>query len=172
VNRGGFDVTEETPLGAVVAVFQTPDGASQALEDVRHLGADMLAIKEAAVLVRDAENNLEIKESHHVAKGAVVGGLTGAVIGLIAGPVGWVAVGGAAVGALANRLRDTGFPDERLRQIGEALTPSTSALVAIVEHRWILGVEQRLRGQGADVTTEGVRAEVAQQLEESGSRTT
>jgi uncharacterized membrane protein len=99
-------------------------------------------------------------------RGAVVGGVTGAVVGLIAGPVGWVVVGGAAVGALANRLRDSGFPDARLKQIGEGLTPGTSALIAIVEHRWVLDVEQQLRAEAADIATEAVRAEVAAQLEE------
>jgi uncharacterized membrane protein len=159
-------MTDAAPIQAVVAAFRTPDGASKALEELKDVGGAVLAVKEAAVLVRNADGELEIKESHHVAKGAVVGGLTGAVIGLIAGPVGWVAVGGAAIGALANRLRDTGFPDERLKQIGEELTPGTSALVAIVEHRWVVEVAQRLREKEADVATEAVRADVAQQLGE------
>lgn len=157
---------DQAPVQAVVAAFKTPDGASKALAELKTVGGDVLAVKEAAVLVRDADNKLQIKESHHMAKGAVVGGVAGAVVGLIAGPVGWAALGGAAIGGLANRLRDTGFPDARLRQIGEALTPGTSALVAIVEHRWVLDVEQRLRAQAADVMTEAVRADIAAQLEE------
>ncbi len=159
----------EAPLQAVVAAFRTPEGASEALKQLKGVDRDVLHVREAAVLVRDADNELQIKESHHIAKGAVVGGVAGAVVGLVAGPVGWVTVGGAAVGALANRLRDTGFPDGRLRQIGEALTPGSSALVAIVEHRWVRDVEQQLQAAAADVATEEMQAEVAAQLDEVGT---
>jgi len=157
---------DRAPVEAVVAAFKTADGASQALAELKSVGGDVLGVKQAAVLVRDADNKLQIKESHHVGKGAVLGGVAGALVGLIAGPVGWGALGGAAIGGLANRLRDTGFPDARLKEIGEALTPGTSALVAVVEHRWVLDVEQRLRTAAADVMTEEVRADVAAQLDE------
>lgn len=159
-------MADQLPVQAVVAAFKTPEGASDALQELKSVDPNILGIKEAAVLVRDADNKLQIQESHHVGKGAVVGGVAGAIVGLIAGPVGWAAAGGAAIGGLANRLRDTGFPDARLRQIGEALTPGTSALVAVVEHRWVAAVEERLREMAADVMTEAVRAEVAAQLEE------
>src|SRR5215467_14930946 len=112
---------DEASLQAVVAVFQTPDGASNALQLLKSVWHDVVALKEAAVVVRGDDGKLQIKESHHVALGAVVGAIVGAVVGLIVGPVGPVAAGGAAIGALANRLRDTGFPDERLKRIGEAL---------------------------------------------------
>jgi uncharacterized membrane protein len=160
-------MVDEVPLQAIVAAFPTEDGASQALQELRGIDKDLIGIPQAAVIVRDKDGKLQIKESHHLGKGAVVGGLAGAVVGIIAGPVGWLAVGGAAVGALANRLRDTGFPDARLREIGEALTPGTSALVAIVEHRWVEQVEDRLRAEGARYATEAVKAEVAAQLDEA-----
>src|SRR2546427_6804642 len=100
------EMADEAPLQAVVAAFKTPDGASKALRELKSVDKDVLGVREAAVLVRNADNKLEITESHHIAKGAVVGGVVGAVVGLVTGPVGWVAVGGAAVGALANHLRD------------------------------------------------------------------
>ncbi|MBO0837894.1 MAG: DUF1269 domain-containing protein [Actinobacteria bacterium] len=162
-------MAEQVPLQAVVAAFKTPDGASRALSQINGVDRDVLHVREAAVLVREQSGRLEIKESHHIARGAVVGGVVGAVVGLVAGPVGWVTVGGAAVGALANRLRDTGFPDARLKQIGQALTPGTSALVAIVEHRWVGELERMLRVAEADVATEAMRAEVAAQLDRSGT---
>lgn len=160
-------MSEAVPLQAIVAAFPDEEGASKALDDLRRIDKDLLGVKQAAVLVRTSEGELRIQESHHVGRGAVLGGVAGAVVGLIAGPVGWVTVGGAAVGALAARLRDSGFPDDRLRQIGEALTPGSSALVAIVEHRWVLQVEQQLREAGARYATEAVKADVAAQLEEA-----
>ena len=160
-------MSEQVPLQAIVAAFPDEQGASKALEDLRRIDKDLIGVKQSAVLVRTADDQLQIKESHHVGRGAVLGGVAGAVVGLIAGPVGWVAVGGAAVGALAARLRDSGFPDDRLRQVGEGLTPGTSVLIAIVEHRWVLQVEQQLREAGARYATEEVKADVAAQLEEA-----
>ena len=158
---------EPAPLDAIVAAFPDEGGAAKALKELRGVDKDLIGIKQAAVLVRTTDGKLEIRESHHVGRGAVLGGLAGAVVGLVAGPIGWVTVGGAAVGALAARLRDSGFPDDRLKEIGEALTPGTSALVAIVEHRWVLKLEEQLRAAGAKYATEVVKADVAAQLEEA-----
>jgi uncharacterized membrane protein len=163
---------EEAPLQAVVAAFPTEQGASDALEKLRGVDKDLIAVKQAAVVIRTPDGKLEIKESHHVGRGAVLGGLAGAVVGLVTGPVGWVAVGGAAVGALAARLRDSGFPDARLKEMGEALTPGTSALVAIIEHRWVTEVEKELQAEGVKYAIEEVKADIASQLEEAKAQTT
>lgn len=161
---------DEASLQAVVAAFQTAEGASNALDQLKSVWHDVVALKEAAVVVRGADGNLQIKESHHVALGAVVGAIVGAVVGLIVGPVGPVAAGGAAIGALANRLRDTGFSDERLKRIGEALTPGTSVLVAIVEPPSVIELERKLRMAAPDVTIETVRVDLASELEEHSTR--
>lgn len=159
-------MSEQGPLDVVVAAFNNENGASDALKELRGVSDTVLQIKEAAVLVRNSNGRLDIRESHHLKRGAVMGGIAGAVVGLIAGPVGWMTVGGAAVGTLASRLRDSGFPDEKLKQVGEALTPGTSALIAIVEHRWVLEVQNRLQAAAAQYVTEELKQEVAAQLDE------
>lgn len=159
-------MSDDAPLQVIVAAYTDMEGASNALKELQKVGKDTLQVKEAAVLVRDSQGKLAIRETHHLARGAVLGGAAGAVVGLIAGPVGWAALGGAAVGTLASRLRDSGFPDKRLKEIGEALKPSTSALIVIVEHRWVLEAEKQLRAAAADVATEGIKQEVAAQLDE------
>jgi uncharacterized membrane protein len=161
-------MSDKAPLVAVVAAFTTEQGASTALNQLKSVDHDTLHVQEAAVVVRDSEGKLKIQESHHVARGAVLGGIAGGVVGLLAGPVGWLALGGASVGALAQRLRDSGFPDDRLREIGQGLKPGTSALVAIVELRWVQELENELRAAAADIVTETLRDEVAAQLEQAG----
>jgi uncharacterized membrane protein len=99
-----------------------------------------------------------------------VGGVAGAVVGVIAGPVGWAALGGAAIGGLASKLRDTGFRDERLRQMGDSLTPGTSAIVAVVEHEWVREVERRMENQAKDIVTEAITMDIADQLEQERNR--
>ena len=157
---------DQAPLQIVVAAFNDMEGASDALKDLRKEGKDVIQVREAAVLVRDQQDKLRIRESHHLGKAAVMGGVAGAVVGLVTGPVGWVTVGGAAIGTLAARLRDSGFPDDRLREIGEALKPGTSALIVVVEHRWVLDVERRLEAAAADYAVEELKRDVADQLEE------
>jgi len=173
-------VPDEASLQAVVAAFQTAEGASNALDQLKSVWHDVVALKEAAVVVRGADGNLQIKESHHVALGAVVGAIVGAVVGLIVAPVGpaaagpvaagGAAAGGAAIGALANRMRDTGLPDERLNRIGQALTPGTSVLVAIVESQSVTELERKLRMAAADVNIETVRIDLASEEEEQAEQ--
>jgi uncharacterized membrane protein len=160
-------MADDAPLQAIVAAFPDERGASTALEELRDIDKDLLGVKEAAVLVRDANGDLKIRESHHLGKGAVLGGAAGALVGVLAGPIGWVTVGGAAVGTLAARLRDSGFPDDRLREIGKGLSPGTSALVAIVEHRWVTQLEEQLRQAGARFATEAMAEDLAAQLDDA-----
>jgi uncharacterized membrane protein len=92
------------------------------------------------------------------------------VVGVIAGPIGWATLGGAAIGGLAAKLRDGGFSDNRLRKVGEGLTPGSSAIIAVVEHEWVKEVERRMEDRAADLITESVRADIAEELEEEGQR--
>ena len=87
-------------------------------------------------------------------KGAVVGGLLGAGLGLITGGVGWLLLGGGAVGALAAKARDGGLSDARLKELGERMTPNSSAIVAVVELTWVADVEREFAAVGADVVRE------------------
>jgi uncharacterized membrane protein len=129
-------------------------------------------VKDAAVLTRDQNQQLHISESADkgFGRGAVIGGVAGAAVGLLAGPIGWATLGGAAVGALAARLRDGGFPDERLRQMGSGLQPGSSALVAVIEHVWLEDVERMLEEKGADLATEAVASDIAAQLDQQAEQ--
>ena len=158
----------DVPIQIVVAAFRDEAGADGALRQLREVQAQgLIKIDDAAVLRRDAKDKLHISESADMGggKGAVVGGVTGAVLGLLAGPVGWGVGIGALVGGLAAKLHDAGFPKERLEQLGQALRPGTSALVAVMEHTWVRQVEQELEKRGADMVTESLRQDIASQLE-------
>ena len=90
----------------------------------------------------------------------------GAAIGVIAGPLLVVpAAVGALVGGLAAKFTDAGFDDTRLKAIGEGLTPGSSAIVAIVEHKWVEQVQQELEEMQADVVTAALAADIHEQFE-------
>jgi uncharacterized membrane protein len=161
------------PVDVIVAGFADEQGASDALSDLKMArDADMIKIKDAAVLRKEMDGKLHVHEAidKGMGKGAVLGGIAGAVVGLIAGPVGWLTLGGAAVGGLAMRLRESGFTDRRLHDIGERIQPGSSALIAVVEEEWVREVERRLRDAAADLVTEEIATDVADQLEAEGER--
>jgi uncharacterized membrane protein len=158
----------DVPVQIVAAAFNSEDGAEQAFKSLKDAqGAGLVTINSVAVLTKDANGKLNIKEPTDWGggKGAVIGGVTGAALGLLAGPVGWAVGLGALVGGLAAKLKDSGYSDERLRKLGASLKPSSSALVAVVEHRWVATLERQLAEAGADTLTEEISADIARELE-------
>lgn len=166
----GENKMSDAPVQLVVAAFQEEEAADQALKELKAAQREKLIdIQDAAVIRRDEKNKLHIKETADPGggKGAAAGGAIGAVIGLIGGPAGVVvgAAAGALVGGVTAKVIDSGIPDYRLEQIGEGLKPGTSAIVGIIELRWVEEVEKQLAESGADVLTEALRDDIAQQLE-------
>ena len=161
-------MSDET-VRVVVAIFQTEEGADSILYDLEAAdSAGYVGIQNAAVLRRDANNKLHIREKKDWGggKGAAAGAVIGAIIGLVAGP-GAVLVGGigAVIGGLAAKLRDSGFDDTRLRKLGDSLKPGTSALVAVVELSDLAEVEKRLaQASAGTLTTEALDHEIAQDM--------
>jgi len=161
----------DVPVQVIIAAFKEEETADAALKALKEAKKErLIGIQDAAVIRRDEDNKLHIKETADMGggKGAAVGGVLGGIIGLIGGPAGVVLGGaaGAAVGGFTAKLFDAGIPDERLEEIGSALTPGTSAIIAIIEHKWVAEVEQELAQAGADVLTEALRDDITKQLAE------
>lgn len=163
----------DVPLQIIVAAFQEEEAADNALAALKEAKREkLISIDNAAVIRKDDDGKLHIKETSDMGggKGAGVGVMVGGAIGLIGGPLG-VAVGGAlgaAVGGITAKLYDGGFKDDRLREIGNSLTPGTSAIVAVIEHRWVADLERDLAEEGADVMTAALAEDIAEQLQKGG----
>lgn len=158
----------DVPMQVVIAAFNDEKSADEALKGLKQAKrAGLIDIKDAAVLRRDARDRLHIKETGDMGggKGATLGAVAGGVIGLLAGPVILAGAAGALIGGLAAKLRDSGFSNERLNQLGQALKPGTSAIVAVIEHTWVDKVRQELEKTAADVMTQEISADIAAQLE-------
>jgi uncharacterized membrane protein len=160
----------DVPVQIVVAAFKDQSAAQKALDALKDAQKDgVIKIDDAAVLEKDAEGKLNIKETPiGVGRNAALGGVLGAAIGIIAGPIGWAALGGAAIGGLATKLRGSGFQDARLKQIGDALTPGSSAIIAVVEHTWVAEVEKVMAQDAVTVATESIAADISEQLNAGG----
>jgi uncharacterized membrane protein len=159
----------DNPIQLVVAAFQDEKTAKAALKELKHAQrAQLIKIENAAVLRKDEKGKLHIKETGDLSggRGAAFGGVAGAAIGLLAGPALVVpAAVGALVGGLTAKLRDKGFADARLKALGEGLTPGSSAIIAVVEHKWVGNLEEALAEIETDLLTLELQADIAEQLE-------
>jgi uncharacterized membrane protein len=157
----------DVPVQVIVAAYTDVNGASSALESLRQAKKEKLIdIEDAAVITQDKDGKVKIRETADMTggRGATVGAITGGVIGILAGPVGWAALGGAAVGGLAARIHDGGFKDQALRDLGDALSPNSSVLVAVIDHKWVAEVEKRLAQEGAKTVRSALRDDIAEQI--------
>jgi uncharacterized membrane protein len=162
-------MSTEVPVQLLVAAFQDEKAADAALDELKAAKwQGLIGIKDAAVIRKDQKGKLHIKETGDMGggKGAVIGGVVGATIGLLTGPIGAVAIAGGVIGGLAAKLRDGGFPDAKLKEIGASLEPGTSAIVAVVEHRWVNDLQQELEDEAKDVFVQSISADIATQLHE------
>ena len=159
----------DVPVQLIVASFPDEKAADGALKELKQAKKEkLIKIENAAVIRKEQKGKLHIKETADLGggKGAAIGGVAGAAIGLIAGPALVVpVVVGALVGGLTAKAKDMGFSDERLKTVGEGLTPGSSAIIAVVEHTWVEQVEKELADEGADLLAAEFSADIASQLE-------
>jgi len=162
------------PAHAVIASFPFEDGASYALTKLKDINREQgFGIQNAAVLNVTMDGKLQIKETSDMGggKGMVVGGVVGGVIGLLGSTVLLPLGIGAAVGGLASKLRDSGFPNQRLKEVGERLKPGDSLLIVSVADAAVEPVSRILKDAGADVVREAVDGKVVEELETAAAAT-
>lgn len=146
---------DDVPVEWIVAAFQDEAGADAALKELKQAKRKkLIGINNAAVIRKDEKGKIHINETAAIGrKGAPMGAATGAAIGLIAGSL-------TLAGVLAAKFTVAGFDDGRLKTIGEGLTPGSSAIIAVVKHKWVEQVRQELEEMQADVVTEAFAADI------------
>jgi uncharacterized membrane protein len=101
------------------------------------------------VIVHTAEGKVKFEETADPSgrKWAKRGAIAGGVVGLIFPPsiIASAIVGGGA-GGIWGKIRDKGFKDEDLKEIGDSLPPGSSAIIAVAEDRVIEQMERGLGG--------------------------
>jgi uncharacterized membrane protein len=152
----------------IVAAFNDQEGAGRMLESLKQAKKEnQLGFEEVAVVVSEADGKVKIKDTAETStgKGAKIGAVVGGVAGILAGPIGWAALGGAAVGGLVAKVHDGGFKDDNLRTLGDALTPGTSALIVVTDQSWVFELSNFLKAEGAKTVNSALRDDIAQQIE-------
>ena len=140
----------ERPIQLFVATFGDEVQAGQVLKDFQSMDREgSIDLIDAAVIVHTQEGKVNFEETADPGaktwgtRGAIAGG----VVGLLFPPaiIASAAVGGGA-GAIWGKVRDKGFTDEQLREIGDSMEPGTSAIIALAEDRVIERLENGIAG--------------------------
>ena len=137
-------------LDLFVACFDNEKQAGEALKDFKSAQRDgALDLIDAVVIARGADGKVRFEETADPSgkKWAKRGAIAGGLVGLIFPPsiIASAVVGGGA-GGIWGKVRDKGFKDEDLKEIGESLEPGTSAIIAITEDRLLEQLEKGLAG--------------------------
>jgi uncharacterized membrane protein len=139
-----------TTVELFIAAFNGEHGAAASLKDFESAErAGAIDLIDAAVIVHTADGKVKYDETADPSgkkwakRGAIAGGIVGLIFppSIIAGAV----VGGGA-GGIWGKIRDKGFKDEDLKELGESLPPGSSAIIAIAEDRVVEQLERGLAG--------------------------
>jgi uncharacterized membrane protein len=126
----------------------------QALVKAKNEG--LLAIDDAAVVVKDADGKVHVK--NQVSRGTWistgVGGALGLLIGSIFFPIGGLVLG-LAGGALVGRVMDVGVDGKFVKDVGDQIQPGTSALFVLTRQEnasAVLAVLRQFQGKVLQTT--------------------
>ena len=94
----------------------------------------LIDMEDVVVVTKDEKDKVKLHQAVNLtASGAVGGGFWGMLIGMVfLNPLLGAAVG-AGAGALSGKLADIGVSDDFMKELGQTLTPGTSALFVLVQ---------------------------------------
>jgi uncharacterized membrane protein len=155
------------PNELLAIVFPGETRAQEVLDAVNRLHHEgAVDLHNAALITRDASGKIAIHETGDFtpAQGATGGAVLGAVVGLLRGKLIGSALLGAGAGYLAGKVLDLGFDDSFLKQIGDSLTPDSSALVLAIEFERLDEALQVLDQYHGHIIRQSLPADQAQRL--------
>ena len=149
-SKGEF-MSEVTGLEVFVAAYADEGGARRALHTLEEMDkSGSIEIIDAAVIAKDMEGKVSVVETAELTpkKGAGKGAIVGAVLGVIFPPsIIAGAVLGGAIGALVGKFTDKGlFDNTELKEAAEDLPEGSSAIVAVVEDKWVQQMATAIEG--------------------------
>lgn len=161
-------MAQEAPIQVIVAAFTDEKSAENVLDELKRAKkGKLIGINSAIVLRKDQKGRLQTREYKLTpTKGAIGGAVAGAILGVATGGAALVAgAAGAGIGALVGKhKKNQRFAPKDITEISDALTPGSSAIVAVIEHKWVQQIEEELEAQGAEVMKAAIAADIAEQL--------
>jgi len=132
----------------IYAVYNGQNTATDVFKTMRsNQSATGERIEAYAVVSKDLKGKIRVRDQRKTDAG--VGAAVGSVIGLLGGPIG-VAVGataGGAVGFLSGEA--VGIPRDSVQSMKDSLIPDSSAIVVVLEDRWVKDVQRDMNQANA-----------------------
>jgi uncharacterized membrane protein len=162
------DKSESSAVYNILAfTFDGQDTAGQVVKEIKSSGTlDGYDIVAQAVVEQTPKGKVKVHEPGRGGVGAAVGAAGGGLLALIGGPVGvlaWAAAGGV-VGGVAGHYLGRPLSKGDLKEIGEAMSPDSSAFLLLLEDTQSEGVVDSMSGYNADVVTLTVGDELSGQI--------
>jgi uncharacterized membrane protein len=147
-------------MQVIMANFPSESGAKDALKTIKNQKLKSGAI---AVLSKNEKGKIHVKETDDWGggKGAVAGAVAAAFIPVVG------VIGGAIVGGVAAKLRDGGFPNDKLKAMAEDLEPGNSMIVMLTDSDSVDAVEGVLSESGGELISHAVSADLSAELDEA-----
>ena len=123
----------------------------------------LITVEDAAIMWRDTDGKPKLAQLNDMTgAGALGGAFWGMLFGLLFFiPLLGLAVG-AAMGAIAGIMSDVGIDDKFIKQVGESITPGTSALFLLTSH----AVLDKVLEQTKDLKYEVLQSNLSQDDED------
>ncbi len=147
--------------------FDGKDTAKEIIDEAKDAGAlDGYDIVVEAIVEQDEKGKVHMHEPGHGIMGGALGAVGGGLLGLIGGPAGLLAwtVGGAVVGGAAGKYLGRPISKGDLKEIGEAMSPDSSAFLLLLEDAETEDVIKGMSGYNAGVVTLTVGDELSGQI--------
>jgi uncharacterized membrane protein len=137
----------------IAVVFNDEATAYAGVRAFRDLHADgSITLYSHAVVARDANGALAVREGDDAPEGTFFGLLTGSLIGILGGPIG-LALGastGTFIGAAFDLTR-AGISEDFLGEMSEYLLPGKVAVITEVDEEWQAPIDARMEALGGHV---------------------
>jgi uncharacterized membrane protein len=161
------DKDQSAVYNIVAFNFDGKDTAKQTLKEAKSAGVfEGYDVVVEAIVEQDEKGKVHFHEPGHGILGGAGGAAVGGLLGLIGGPAGLLAwaVGGAVVGGVAGKYMGRPIKKGDLEEIGEAMSPDTSALLMLLEDTDTEDVVDGMSGYNANVVTLTVGDELSGQI--------
>ena len=157
--------------------FPDKYSADKVLSEVIELEKEhLMDLEDAAVVVRNEKGKVKIKQTHDLTAASTAGGFWwGGLFGLLMGWIvlnpllGWATGAGigSAIGWLEGRSLDLGINDEFMKELGEALTPNSSAIFVLIRKATLDRVIDELKPYGGKLLHTSLSKKDEQKLKEA-----
>lgn len=150
----------------VAVAYPDPETAERVRQElIQATKEQLLKLDDAVVVECSADGKVKLHQAvSTTGRGALGGAAWGGLIGLLfLAPLFGMAIG-AASGALAGKMTDTGVNDDFMKQLGAKLQPGTAALIALGSTDARDKLVERVKPYGGEIIQTSLSTEDEEQV--------